>query len=50
MSPAARARLTLDAVVSAQDGTLLEYWNSIKDEERERVPNFMVVGNEGGGQ
>ena len=35
MRPADRARFVLDAVGAAQDGTLLEYWNSIKDEETE---------------
>ena len=47
MRPADRARFTLDAVGAALDGTLLTYYNSIKDEEKERVPNYIITGSEG---
>ena len=46
MRPADRARFTLDAVGAALDGTLLEYWNTIKDIEKERVPNFIDTGSD----
>ena len=46
MSSAEQFRFQSDAWTAGQDGTLLEYWNRIKDKERERVPNYIDMGSE----
>lgn len=46
MPPAEQFRFKSDAWTAGENGTLLKYWDRIKDKERERIPNYIDMGDE----